>query len=73
MRNKLESVGLPVRNYNKGCRLPNYSVGFIFERNCKFALKSVFGIDSVKALTHDMLDDATEIVDKLIEVNVRYR
>lgn len=73
MRKRLESVDLPVRNYNKGGRLPNYSVGFIFERNCKFALKSVFDINSVKDLTHDMLDDAIEIVDKLIEVNVRHR
>nr|DAP46997.1 MAG TPA: hypothetical protein [Caudoviricetes sp.] len=73
IKRRLEAIGEPVKDYSTHSRSRNYSAGFMFDRNCKFALKSAFSISSVKDLTHDMLDDAIEIVDKLIEVYVRYK
>lgn len=68
IKNKLKDLTIPLGNCRYSRARNPYDEATNFERNCKFFLKSVFGIPSIRELEYPMLNDAKAIVNMAVEI-----
>lgn len=68
IKNKLKDLTIPLGHYRYSRARNPYDEATNFERNCKFFLKSVFGIPSIRELEYTMLNDAKVIVNIAVEI-----
>ena len=68
IKDKLKDLTMPLGHYRYSRTGKLYDEATNFERNCKFFLKSVFGISGIRELEYPMLKDAKAIVDMSIGI-----